>query len=70
MKREDAAHVLEIALEYGAKLDALVAYLQPRLDAAEYVTYRRAIGHVMGETLRSLINPVIERARETSDRPV
>ena len=60
MKREDAARVLDLALECSAKLNGLVAYLQTHLERDEYEKYRLAIGRVMGETLRQLINPVVE----------
>lgn len=60
MKREVASQVLDLALEYSTKLNELVSFLQVHADEEDFRKYRLAIGRVMGETLRQIINPIVE----------
>jgi hypothetical protein len=60
MEREIAARVLNLALEHSAELNKLVEFLQERASEEDFRKYRLAIGQVMGEMLRHIINPILD----------
>lgn len=47
-------------LEFGANLDATVADVQALCPQAEFESYRRAVGRIMGSILLDLMNPIYE----------
>lgn len=53
-----AKEISTVMLEYGARLDDLVARAQSICPDAEFQNFRRAVGAVMGEMLTEVMNPL------------
>ncbi|WP_422039621.1 hypothetical protein [Roseibium sp.] len=60
MKKEVAAQVVDLFLEFGARLDQSVSLVQHASSESEYNTYRRSVGKVMGNMLLDVMNPIFE----------
>jgi len=58
MKKETAAAVSKLMLEYGAKLNDSVRVVMETCSKEEFHTYRRAVGKVMGTMLTEIMNPI------------
>ena len=60
MRHETAARVVQLMLEFGQRLDEVVAILQQECDTDEFNAYRRGVGRVMGAMLLDVMNPIFE----------
>ena len=60
-KKEIAAQISALMVEYGAKLDASVALVRDHCSENELKEYRRAIGKIMGDMLLEIMNPLYQR---------
>ena len=58
MRRNVAVKVVDVMLEYSARLDSLVADLRDNCDEREFKQYRNAIGQVLGTVLLDILNPI------------
>ena len=63
-KKEIAAQISALMLEYGAKLDASVALVRDHCSENELKEYRRAVGEVMGTMLLEIMNPLYRQHPE------
>ena len=57
-KKEIAAQISALMLEYGAKLDASIALVRDNCSEKEVGEYRRAVGEIMGNMLLEIMNPL------------
>ena len=55
-----AKEIAEVLLEVSGKLDESVARAQQACSDAEFQSYRRAVGHIMGELWDELLKPVYD----------
>jgi hypothetical protein len=58
MKKEVAAQLSALMLEYGATLDRSVELVTANGSEQEAVRYKRAVGRIMGEMLVEIMNPI------------
>jgi hypothetical protein len=58
MKKELAAQLSTLMLEYGAKLDPSVELVTANGSEQEALRYKRAVGRIMGEMLVEIMNPI------------
>ena len=59
--KETAEEINKLMLEYGAKLDASVERVQKTCSDAEFKSYRKAVGIIMGEMLLNVMNPLYDK---------
>lgn len=60
MKKEVAAQVVDLFLEFGARLDQSVSLVQHTSSESEFNTYRQSVGKLMGSMLLDVMNPIFE----------
>ncbi|MEL7525146.1 MAG: hypothetical protein AAFN16_05225 [Pseudomonadota bacterium] len=60
MKKEAAAQVVDLFIEFGARLDQSVSLVQQSSSESELKTYRRSVGKLMGRMLLEIMNPIFE----------
>lgn len=60
MKKEAAAKVVDLFLEFGARLDQSVSLVQQSSSESEFRIYRRSVGKLMGSMLLEIMNPIFE----------
>jgi hypothetical protein len=60
-KKEIAAQISALMIEYGAKLDASVAMVRDHCSENELKEYRRVTGKIMGDMLLEIMNPLYQR---------
>lgn len=60
MKKEAAAEIVDLFLEFGLKLDASVVLVQKNSSPDEFNNYRLSVGKMMGEMLLEIMNPIFE----------
>lgn len=58
MKKEIAAQISSLMLEYGARLDQSIQLVINHGTEEEVEKYRRAVGKIMGEMLLEIMNPI------------
>jgi hypothetical protein len=63
-KQEVAAGISQLMVEFLARLDASVAQIKNECSAAEFETYRTAVGKIMGEMVLEVMNPLYQRHPE------
>lgn len=59
--RNLASEVSAVMLEYGARLNGLVAQALTTCPDPEFQKFRRAVGVVMGDMLLEIMNPLYAR---------
>ncbi|WP_444935805.1 hypothetical protein ACJJIW_16870 [Microbulbifer sp. JMSA004] len=64
MKKEVAGEIVSLMLEFGARLDQSVALVQDNCSKDELVSYRRAVGKLMGNMLLDIMNPIFNEHPE------
>ena len=60
MKKEAAVEIVDLFLEFGAKLDESVVLVQQNASPDEFNNYRLSVGKMMGEMLVEVMNPIFE----------
>lgn len=60
MERNVAADVVQLMLEFGAKLDESVSDVMGVSNGDEYERYRSSVGKIMGLMLLDIMNPIFE----------
>lgn len=69
IKRKDiAAELNKLMLEYAAKLDASVELVQKECDKEDFEAYRDGVGKIMGCMLFEVINPLYEKYPELTPK--
>ncbi len=58
MRRDIAARVNDLMLEYSAKLNETVALLRESCSEDEFQVYRKGIGYVMGYMFTEIMTPI------------
>lgn len=53
-----ARQISEMMIEISGRLDRSVTTVKERCSSEEFETYRRAVGHIMGEMLLEVLNPL------------
>lgn len=60
MRKDIAAQVNALMLEYSAKLDQTVSLLREHCSDEEFQAYRRGIGRVMGYMFTEIMTPIYD----------
>lgn len=62
--RDIAKQIVDLMLQFGARIDQSVELVQSHGTEEELTLYRRAAGAVMGEMLIEVLNPIFEQHPE------
>ncbi|MCP3669199.1 MAG: hypothetical protein GY814_01925 [Gammaproteobacteria bacterium] len=64
MKKEVATEIVDLMMEFGGRLNQSVALVQDNCSEDELVSYRRAVGKLMGAMLLDVMNPIFDEHPE------
>lgn len=64
MNKQIASEVVGMMVEFGSRLNQSVSLAKDNCSEDEFITYRTAIGKIMGCMLLDVMNPIFEQYPE------
>lgn len=53
-----ARRISDLMIEFSGRLDKSILMVKEHCPSEEFETYRRAVGHILGEMLLEVMNPL------------